>query len=218
MTKAAPIEPPCGRRAARKEARRKAILAVALDVFCAQGYAATTMSAIAARLGGSKGTLWSYFGSKEELFRAVTDEVSGRVAESVVPLLDGGMPLREALLRFCHHFIATISTPEAITIYRMIVGESGQFPELGRGFRANNVSRIESALAAFVARHMEEGTLRREDPARVAVTITSLCLGEAYREALWGSLPPDPAKVAADALHTTDLVLRSYRPDPSPGG
>jgi AcrR family transcriptional regulator len=214
MIESDPIAPPCGRRAARKEERRKAILAVALAVFCDQGYAAATMSAIAARLGGSKGTLWRYFASKEELFRAVTDEVSGRVAESVVPLLDSGLPLREALLRFCHHFIATISTPEAIAIYRMIVGESGQFPELGRGFRDNNVRRIESGLAAFVARHMEDGTLRREDPARIATTITSLCLGEAYREALWGSLPPDPAKVAADAAYTTDLVLRCYTARP----
>lgn len=211
MTDPAPTEPRPGRRAARKEERRKTILAVALDVFCEQGYAATTMSAIASRLGGSKGTLWSYFSSKEELFRAVTDDVSGQVAESVVPLLDCGLPLREALLRFCHHFIATISTPEAITIYRLIVGESSQFPELGRSFRDNNVSRIESALAAFVGRHMENGTLRPDNPARVATTITSLCLGEAYREALWGSLPPDPAKVAADALYTTDLVLRCYR-------
>src|SRR5258708_8438615 len=52
------------------DARREAILDVAQQVFLKEGYAAASMSTIAARLGGSKGTLYNYFRSKEELFEA----------------------------------------------------------------------------------------------------------------------------------------------------
>lgn len=206
-----PTVPALGRRAARKEERRKAIVAVALTVFCEQGYAATTMSAIAARLGGSKGTLWCYFSSKEDLFLAVAWEVSGKVAESVVPLLDTALPLPEALNRFCRHFIQTISSAEAITIYRMIVGESGQFPELGQRFRDQNVRRIETALTDFMVRQIQAGTLHGDNPAMMAASITSLCQIRAYRDVLWGSDSPDPVRIAEDADFVTELILKAYR-------
>src|SRR5580698_7433873 len=62
----------------RSDAKRRAILDVASEVFVAQGYAATSMSEIAARLGGSKGTLYNYFRSKEELFSAfIVDTCQG---------------------------------------------------------------------------------------------------------------------------------------------
>ena len=55
----------------RDQAREAIILDVARDCFLAEGYAATSMSTIAARLGGSKGTLYNYFKNKEDLFAAV---------------------------------------------------------------------------------------------------------------------------------------------------
>ena len=53
-----------------RDARRELILDVAQDVFLEEGFAAASMSTIAARLGGSKGTLYNYFRSKDELFAA----------------------------------------------------------------------------------------------------------------------------------------------------
>ncbi len=72
----------------RSDAKRRAIIDVARAAFLAEGYAATSMSEIAAKLGGSKGTLYNYFRSKEELFEAFmaetcqgpAAEVFGRVA------------------------------------------------------------------------------------------------------------------------------------------
>src|SRR3954464_10654712 len=57
--------------------RRELILDVASEVFLKEGYAATSMSEIAARLGGSKGTLYNYFKSKEELFEAYVSRNCG---------------------------------------------------------------------------------------------------------------------------------------------
>jgi TetR/AcrR family transcriptional regulator, mexJK operon transcriptional repressor len=66
MADASPI-PSLSRREARPEVRREIILNVAMQSFLKHGYAGTTMSVIAETLGGSKGTLWSYYSSKEVL-------------------------------------------------------------------------------------------------------------------------------------------------------
>ena len=57
----------------KSEARRQAIIDVAKEAFCRQGFEATSMSEIASRVGGSKATLYNYFRSKEEIFIAVME-------------------------------------------------------------------------------------------------------------------------------------------------
>src|ERR1700757_3560624 len=68
----------------RSDRRRRAILDVARDVFLKEGYAAASMSGIAARLGGSKGTLYNYFRSKEELFAAFMTDACGEQANALL--------------------------------------------------------------------------------------------------------------------------------------
>src|SRR3954449_11181001 len=70
------------KRERRKEARPGELLDAALDLFVEKGFAATRAEEVAARAGVSKGTLFLYFSSKEELFKAVVREnLSGRFAE-----------------------------------------------------------------------------------------------------------------------------------------
>src|SRR5437870_11782286 len=70
------------KRERRKEARPGELLAAALDLFVEKGFAATRVEEVAARAGVSKGTLFLYFPTKEELFKAVVREnVAGRLAE-----------------------------------------------------------------------------------------------------------------------------------------
>ena len=71
-----------GRRARRKDARPGELLAAALDLFVEKGFAATRVEEVATLAGVSKGTLFLYFSSKEELFKAVVREhISGRFAQ-----------------------------------------------------------------------------------------------------------------------------------------
>src|SRR3546814_13671240 len=64
-------------------ARRKAFVDAARDLFFANGYAGTTMSSIASKVGGSKTTLWTYFPSKEELFAAVVDDIVAHYGDAL---------------------------------------------------------------------------------------------------------------------------------------
>src|SRR5580692_404744 len=81
-----------------RDRRRDAIVEVARQVFFEEGYAAASMSTIAARLGGSKGTLYNYFRSKEELFEAqVRKDCDHFAKEAFDPLLTEERPLAEVL-------------------------------------------------------------------------------------------------------------------------
>ena len=82
MPTSVPPSPPAPKRERRKEARPGELLEAALDLFVEKGYAATKVDEVAARAGVSKGTLFLYFPSKEELFKAVVREsIVGRFDE-----------------------------------------------------------------------------------------------------------------------------------------
>src|SRR6202790_3714523 len=80
-----------------RDSRREAILDVAAEVFMEVGYSAASMSIIAARVGGSKGTLYNYFKSKEELFEAYIARHCGWTHETMDALYSKAVDVRMAL-------------------------------------------------------------------------------------------------------------------------
>ena len=128
------IDPPLSRREARRRERRRSILEVAVRSFLENGYAATTMSSIAAELGGSKGTLWSYFPSKEALFAAVLDDATTAYREQLAELLDPCGDLRTTLERAGFKLVEKITSPNAISLPGLVVADAGRFPARGAIF------------------------------------------------------------------------------------
>src|SRR3546814_5241647 len=98
----------------RRTAQRSHILAIARRHFLARGYAATTMSAIAADVGGSKATLWNHFKSKDDLFaELVRTDTEGIHAEALV-ILDREGETFEILCTFAETYITAMRTPAAL--------------------------------------------------------------------------------------------------------
>lgn len=195
------------------EARRRAIITAARDAFLRHGYGNTSMSAIAARLGGSKTTLWSYFPNKRELFDAVVDDLIERYGEALrVPLHADGDP--QATLRaFALSIITTITRPQIVALHRMVTGEAGRFPELGAALIERGMKRGQHRLGEWIAAQMERGTLRRGDPLVAATQFGGLCQCGLFQQHLLGARPrPDPAEIAAEAEVATATFLRAYAP------
>lgn len=202
--------PSPGKREARRLERRQAIIEIAAHSFMLHGYAATSMSAIAAELGGSKGTLWNYFPSKEDLFAAVLDDRIAAYRERLGALLDAEPDVRTALTDFCRGFIAKITSPDALALHRLVSAESGRFPELGAAFyrRAPEMTRI--MVAGFLKRQMATGKLRLADPLQAARILLCLCSGGSQQEMLWGRPAPDDATLRAEADFAVDIFMRAY--------
>jgi TetR/AcrR family transcriptional repressor of mexJK operon len=205
------VEKVLGKREARKEERREAILAIAKRVFLDQGYSGASMSAISAELGGSKGTLWSYFPSKEELFAAVLDDATKDYRAQLADVLKPGEDVRAAVLQFCRGFIAKVSSPDGLRLHRLIASEVGRFPEIGDIFFRRAPLPTQQMLAAFFERAMDAGALRREDPLFAARVLASLCLGVQQRM-IWGQELPE-AERNREAAQMAEIFLRAFAPE-----
>jgi TetR/AcrR family transcriptional regulator, mexJK operon transcriptional repressor len=198
------------RREERKADRRRAILKVAERSFFEHGFAHTSMSTIAAELGGSKTTLWSYFPSKDALFAAVIDSKIAAfqrvLDETLIP--SGGTSA--ALTRFAHLFLSKILSPSSTALHRMIVAEAERFPQVGEAFAVRGPDRVRARLARYMEEEMAAGRLREGDPMRAARQFLALCQAGTYLERLWRPGVAVSADPAADAASAVDTFMRAW--------
>lgn len=137
------------KREENRAKRRAAILSIAHKGFLDNGYAATSMSAIADQLGGSKTTLWSHFSSKEELFNAVVEDLVAKFESDLRDVLDVDRFSVEALRRLLIRLCARLMRPSSIDLTRLVIGEAGRFPEVGEAFYRNGLITLRARLLRF---------------------------------------------------------------------
>ena len=198
------------RREQNKADRRQAIVQLALRSFLAHGYEATTMSAIAKEMGGSKGTLWSYFSSKEELLAAVIDSAAAAFQSFMGAILDPQKDIRVVLTRFCETFLERISRPEAIALQRLIISQADRFPEIGRVFHDHAPAVNHATLSDFLTRQMAAGALRADDPEEAARMLLDLCTGGYHDRVLYGVEGTSKTVEKREAARVVKQFLRCY--------
>lgn len=207
--KTPPVKP--GRREARREERREAILDVAVQAFLEHGYGGTTMSAIAGALGGSKGTLWSYFPSKELLFAAVLDRATAEFRKQLLLTLAEGEPVEIALEKFCTMFIGKLTSPPAIALYRLVISGTRRFPEVGRIYYERAPQPMLELMSGYIGCVMKRGNLRDADPFEAAQTLVALCTARSHQRLLTGVCAGlTEAEVTGEAAKAVDLFMRAY--------
>lgn len=198
------------RRDQNREARKAVIVSAAREAFLEHGYAATSMSTIAAQLGGSKGTLWAYFPSKEDLFTAVLDDVTSSFRQNLDDALRPGRDCNTTLLDFAERFVLKMLHPDSIRLHRLIVGEGGRFPEIGRIFYARGPQIVLERLSDYICGRMAAGDLRHDDPMQAAINLIQLAQMQQNLR-LWGVVGiPSVAEIHAHAVKTLDLFNRAY--------
>jgi AcrR family transcriptional regulator len=170
----------------KTEAKREAILEIASQVFQEMGYERTSMDEIAARLGGSKVTLYGYFPSKQELFLEVASYTGARhIGPALDELVPGSDDLPRVLRRFGEKFLTFICSPEALGTYRMVVAQSGQ-SDIGRRFFELGPKRGEDTVAAFLQSEMDGGRLKKADASVAAMHLMALLGSETTHRVLMG--------------------------------
>jgi AcrR family transcriptional regulator len=198
----------------RRDQRREGILKVAREVFFEEGYAAASMSTIAARLGGSKGTLYNYFKSKEELFAAYVEDSCAEVAEDAFAHgLPDDRPVEEVLQRLGEKLLAHIYSDWSINNFRVIVTESKRAPELAQIFYAAGPAVGRERLAAYFERATARGALRVSDFNQAAEHFLGLCKGDTHFRAVLNLIPPPaPSKISADVAAAVKVFMAGYGP------
>ena len=149
----------------RSTARPDEILDAALDLFIAQGYAATRVEDIARAAGLSKGAVYLYFSSKGKVFE-------GLVQRAIVPVIVNAEKMAEknsrdpqvALKTMINLIANRMRDPRMAAIPRLVIAEAGQFPELAEMYHAEVIERGLSVIEILLKRGIEAGTFRHVDP------------------------------------------------------
>lgn len=151
-------------RQRRKEARPAELMAAALDLFVAKGFAATRLDDVAAHAGVAKGTLYLYFDSKEALFKAAIQQGIVPVLEQDAEIVNGFAGDSAALLEWLvvNWWERACATPLG-KVSRIIMTEAGNFPELVDFYNHTVVGRGRDLLRQALQRGMDRGEFRRLD-------------------------------------------------------
>src|SRR5258708_30896297 len=146
---------PAGVRAQRAAERRDAILAAALDVFAAQGFAAARLDDVAERAGVAKGTIYLYFAGKETLFQEL-------IRAQLSPLVGGGIhashadiPLRQFAEQLIDVFVREVFGTRRKDVIRLMITEGPRFPKLAEFYYREVIARVLEAVRALLRRAVE---------------------------------------------------------------
>jgi AcrR family transcriptional regulator len=144
-----------GKREINKARMRAEIVEVATKSFQEHGYAATSMSAIADELGGSKTTLWSHFSSKEDLFVAVIDHRVECFSEDLERAMKISAFSSATLRALCLKMIAKLLTESSTRLFSLIISEGSRFPEIVEAFSARGPKRLRTNMREFFEMQFE---------------------------------------------------------------
>ena len=199
----------------RKDERPGELIAAALELFVERGFAATRLEDVAARAGVSKGTLYLYFASKDELFRAVVRHglvESIEAAEQLAREFRGGsIDLLEALLRKL--WAVLVQSPYS-GIPKLIIAEAGNFPELARFYFDEVMQRGLRLAVEVIERGIDAGELAPTDVRYLPrVAVAPIVMAALWKHAFAFPQAPSPADEAYLETHLATLFRGIARRD-----
>lgn len=183
---------------AKTDEKRNAIIAAATAVFEEVGYQRASMAMIAARLGGSKATLYGYFHSKEQLFAAAVTSALDEPGEELMASLDSEGDIETVLARYGRFYLDLVTRPEIMAILRTVLSE-GQDTTLGREVYEMGPQRGLNGLIAFMEKRAAAGDIDLPSPEVAALHFKGLVEAGVTEPLLYGL---DRARDKREAVDT----------------
>jgi AcrR family transcriptional regulator len=199
----------------RKEARPDEILKAALECFAERGFAATRLDEIAARAGVTKGTLYLYFRSKEEIFKSVVrKEIVVNLDNLATIAADQSKSGTDLLKQLLQIQTRILSSSQVSALPKLILAEGGNFPEIAQFYFDEVASRGFEIVSGILQRGIDRGEFRQvnvEDA--VKCIIAPLLLVVIWKHSVQ---PFTKKKIEIDSLFQThlELILRGLSKDP----
>jgi TetR/AcrR family transcriptional regulator, mexJK operon transcriptional repressor len=163
-------------RAETSEQRRERIVRLAWPLFLKKGYDNVSIDEIIGVVGGSKATIYAWFGGKEGLFEAVVRQKCSDVVLAIHANPAG--TLEEQLTEIGQSFLAMVLSPPILEFHRLMVSIGRTFPEIGRLFFETGPISAYSIVATWIAKQQKAGLIVEEDPYRLAVLFLDMLIGE----------------------------------------
>lgn len=155
------VEPPSHKRSRRKQARPAELLDAALSLFVEKGFAAARVEEVAARAGVSKGTLFLYFPSKEDLFKEVIRQnIAGRLVEWNAQFESFAGSTAEMLATAMQQWWDQLGATKASGIIKLVLSEARNFPEIAVFYQREVIEPGHNLMRRVLKRGMDQGEFR----------------------------------------------------------
>lgn len=165
----------------KNEIKRQQILDSAVNLFTEQGYAATSMDLIAKNADVSKQTVYSHFGSKDELFSASIEYKCESL--HIVDLSQHDLSDPQAiLLALAKNFTEFIISKEACAVHKICVFESTTYPQVSEVFYKAGPLRVINEVTSLMTKLHEQKILTIENPRHAASQFLNMMKGELWAQ------------------------------------
>lgn len=184
-------------RQRRKEARPQELLDAALALFVEKGFAATRSEEVAARAGVSKGTLYLYYPSKEELLKAVISQGLGREIAAAAVVVDGYEgPTEQLMAEVLSRWWQDVYDSPTSAIFKIVITEVRNFPDIAAYYRQEVVEPGQQLIGRILMRGIASGEFRPIDvPSTVLSLIFPMVMMCLHKHSLGACLPEGEAMV-----------------------
>ena len=196
------------RLSSRGEQRKAKILSAATKLFLSDGYGETSIDAIVEKSGGSKATLYSYYPTKADLFRAVVDSI---VTIQEGPKLESLENVRETLVTFSEHRLRIVFSSKHRALMRLIISERDRFPDIARMYYEQGPLHSHMVLRDYFEILIERRVLDIRSADEACEFFRGMLLHQLYIEQLYlGASPLSGEELGVKARHVVDRFLEAY--------
>jgi len=206
------MDEPAIRWRRRKADRPAEIIDAALDCFAERGFAATRMDDVAARAGVTKGTVYLYFKTKEDLFKALVRSQLLPNLEHVEAEAARGGSASALLERLVSDWAEHVVPSRVAVLPKLMIAEAGNFPDLAKFYLDEVVHRALGLIRRILLAGIEAGEFRPVDADHTAyLVVAPLLLSVLWKHSFE---PHDDRPLDASALCRAhlDSLLASLRP------
>jgi AcrR family transcriptional regulator len=193
--------------------KRRQIIDGACRVFLERGFDAASMGEIAREARVSKGTLYVYFKSKEELFEAIVEEQCNAQAEQIFTFDSQERDVEAVLTRLGDAFVHFMCRREGgISPLRTVIAIADRMPELGAKFYRAGPALGISSLKAYLEAQIAAGVLKPHDSEVVAAQFIDSCLSLTFKPMLFNFAgPPNDEQIKRVVRSAVHAFATAYR-------
>ena len=187
------------------------VLEGARTVFLRDGFEGASVDDIVREAGVSKATLYSYFPDKRLLFVEVAKAECAAQSDAAVAQIEASGDIREVMTTAAKRMVRFFMSPVGIQVYRIVVGESQRFPEIGREFYESGPARVHEILRQFLQRAVDDGKLKIDDVDLAADQLPELCKAGLHLKMVLGLRePPTEEEIDRVIDGAVDMFLSRY--------
>ena len=190
--------------------RRDTILQAGVEVFLEYGYVSASVDEIVRRAGGSKRTVYKYFGNKEELFAAIIASLAVQMLSPLSSAIDSDSNLQQTLEKLGKAYLDVLLREDSLAIFRTVVSEGVRFPELAKTFFLNGPNAAVTRLSGYLDQQVKNGSLKLDDTHAAARQYFGMIRSDLHMRAALGLELPSDLEINKELKKAVSMFLHEY--------